>query len=133
MSFDWHDYIQLAQDLCMNNSGTITEAYDRSIFSRSYYGAYNAASNYLTGQGVNIPRIDAHKFVIDTLLASAIPEENKIGADLQRLKRQRILADYKNNFPANRQDARVHCQMAEQVFNMISALQSSASQPPSNP
>ena len=52
MSFDWHQYLDLAQELAGQQQKPSTEdARLRSAASRAYYGAYCAARNKLEQDG----------------------------------------------------------------------------------
>jgi len=48
MSFDWRTYLQLADALIKHQTATVPqEAYLRSAISRSYYGVFCIARNFL--------------------------------------------------------------------------------------
>lgn len=88
MSFNWREYIKLAEDLIKNQ----TEASLRSSISRSYYGAFCIARNkkgYKEYKEKNI-----HWEVINGYKNSNKENEQKIGILLDALRKDRNKADY---------------------------------------
>jgi hypothetical protein len=100
LSFDWSDYLTLANELAPRPVDRATaEARLRSAVSRAYYANYCKARNYLRDQeGCSIPREDAHRFVIEQFIGSDDRKRRDIGKDLNRLKIDRIRADYQDEF-----------------------------------
>ncbi len=94
MSFDWNDYLPLAQQLSTVGS----DAARRSAVSRAYYCAFHAASVSLKANNVTTnPQLsrDRHKQVWDVYTRSANRNCRRIGNDGQRLKIERQDADYR--------------------------------------
>lgn len=126
MNFKWGDYLQLANELCSNRSDTLSEAYDRTIISRSYYAVYNAAAKVIekregTIDWSSVP--NSHQYVINKFLKSEDESEKEIGQQLDMLKKERKRADYReNNKNINRNNATLQYSMAKQAFAAIKAL-----------
>src|SRR6266536_662971 len=67
MSFDWSEYLTLAQELTSaSTSSPIQEAHLRAAISRAYYAAFCKARNYLLNKdGYVTPRnTNAHQDII---------------------------------------------------------------------
>ena len=99
MSFNWSDYLILAQNLVDKTSFPCQEAEFRSAISRAYYGAYCSTRNYLNGKGCNIPKTgEAHKLVREILSCKQGYPFRQIESDLGRLWGHRKNADYDDQF-----------------------------------
>lgn len=95
MSFDWLEYLNLAQQLAgQATKPSSQEAKLRSAVSRAYYAAFCKARNHLRGEGHSIPRFKPHRYVIDQFLDSPDRVSKRIGAHLDRLRKDRNKADY---------------------------------------
>ncbi|MGQ9571151.1 MAG: hypothetical protein ACUVUQ_10015 [Thermodesulfovibrionales bacterium] len=103
MSFDWRDYIRLAEDLLKHN----TETYFRSGISRCYYGVFCIARNRAGFKNYKKP--DVHKKVIEHYQNSRNLEEQFVGNTLDRLRRNRNDADYN-------EDEEINAGLAERVL-----------------
>ena len=116
MSFDWKDYIDLAEDLLSNKK----ESYLRSSISRAYYGVFCLARNkknyqkYRTQKGENI-----HWMVINAYRKSNDPLEQRIGINLDNLRRTRNDADYKGEKTINRKNAERVIMKAKQILILM--------------
>jgi len=88
MSFDWKDYIRLAEDLLKYN----TENCFRSGISRSYYGVFCTTRNKAGFK--NYKKSDVHQKVIEYYQNSSDPKEQLVGNILDKLRRNRNDADY---------------------------------------
>ncbi len=86
MSFNWGDYVSLAEDLLMRTE----ESALRSAISRAYYGAFGIARNR------KLQRItgNVHAQVINAYRRSGDANERAIGMILDILRRSRNEADY---------------------------------------
>lgn len=99
MSFDWKDYVYLADEL----SGREEESCLRSSISRAYYGLFCLArnnksyQNYVPKKGENI-----HWIVINAYKNSSDKNEQDIGRILDKLRRSRNGADYNEDRPINK-------------------------------
>jgi len=100
MSFNWSDYLILAQNLVGKTSFPCQEAEFRSAISRAYYGAYCSTRNYLISKGYKIPKSsEAHRLVREKLAERKDPISYRIESNLDRLRRDRTNADYEDQFP----------------------------------
>ena len=112
MSFEWSQYLRLADWLAVNpSSGGNDEASQRSAISRAYYAAYCSARNQLesSGERRRSGGHDDHRELSTYLQRSyKTTPRAKAGLRLGRLYRARCQADYDNsisNLPATTQDA----------------------------
>jgi hypothetical protein len=92
MSFDWREYLKLAQFLqtqisSSNHSPGFVEACQRAAISRAYYAAFCTARNYARYQeNAEFRRNrDIHWAVIEYFEQHPKEDMRKIGANLQRL------------------------------------------------
>lgn len=101
MSFNWSEYLGLAQQLAGKAQISATqESRLRSAISRAYYAAFILARNYLRDEeSISIPRQEGHKYVIDQFNNDADPTRRGIGESLKRLRYNRNKADYDDTFP----------------------------------
>ena len=95
MSFDWRDYIRLAENLMNHND----EAYLRSGISRAYYGVFCITRNKAGFKNYKKP--DVHWEVINHYKDSKGQKEQKIGNTLDQIRRFRNIADYDEDKPIN--------------------------------
>jgi len=99
MTFDWSEYLKLAQELAGDDTTSANEeAKLRSSISRAYYAAFCKARNYLRDvENQNIPRSgQAHTYVCGKFADSYDRTRAKIGTNLKRLKQYRKQADYED-------------------------------------
>lgn len=97
MTFDWSEYLKLAQELAGDGAGSPNEeAKLRSSVSRAYYAAFCKARNHLRDiDGYQISQhVNVHKHVRDQFKDSSNKARKKIGTDLDRLRKRRNKADY---------------------------------------
>jgi uncharacterized protein (UPF0332 family) len=125
--FDWKDYLKLSKHLKDNPIDNLEEASYRSSISRSYYSVYCIARNQLVNKkSLTIPKKDSHKFVIEEYEKSNNNKEKQIGANLKRLKTERIKADYHDNYNDNRamniKNAKTACLNAENTLKLLDNL-----------
>lgn len=96
MSFDWEDYVYLAEDLLSQPE----ESYLRSAISRAYYGVFCIARNrkgYKEFAGSNV-----HWRVINEYKNSSDRNERNVGRVLDKLRKSRNDADYNEDKPINK-------------------------------
>lgn len=124
MSFDWSDYLRLANELAPRPINAATqEAKLRCAISRAYYANYCKARNHLRDdQGQVIPAHDAHRYVIDTLLNSTERNRRDLGKDLNRLRIDRIKADYYDEFNGVAAQTEVVLMLAEKLISKLDSL-----------
>ena len=104
MSFDWSEYLVLAQELTNKSSGSsIQEAYLRAAVSRAYYAAFcNARNHLIYKDGYSIPAtVNVHTVVIDKFEKSPDKTRQKIGTLLCNLRGVRNIVDYQEMFYGN--------------------------------
>lgn len=104
MTFNWHDYFDLANELAHKPThlSSSEEARLRSAISRAYYSSFILARNFL----IDIERrkikkdATAHAVVAEVFLndPNYDPRRLRIGIDLPVMKDIRNRADYDNNF-----------------------------------
>lgn len=96
MSFDWREYLTLAEELAGRAKiAPAEEARLRSAVSRAYYAAFCKARNRLRDQErVEIPPFDVHKYVWGQFKRSGNSGRKQIGTLGDRLKKDRVRADY---------------------------------------
>jgi uncharacterized protein (UPF0332 family) len=95
MSFDWEDFLKVAEILHDGASGAkLEEAMFRIAISRAYYAAFCLCRNWKEDNGKTIPAKDAHKFIIELYENSEDEIEIAIGQKLRRLRHRRNEADY---------------------------------------
>jgi len=102
MTFDWSEYLKLAQELAGDDvSSPSEEAKLRSSVSRAYYAAFCKARNHLRSiddhkkiLSETPPKVNVHKYVRDQFKDSTDESYKKIGGDLDRLRVFRNEADY---------------------------------------
>ncbi len=100
MSFNWSEYLTLAQELAGRVAGSSQEARFRSAISRAYYGAFCSTKNYLKNHDYDIPKSgEAHKVVRDILANMKGQIFKQIESNLARLWKDRKNADYEDQFP----------------------------------
>lgn len=96
MSFDWFEYLILAQELAGKTTIPASqEAKLRCAISRAYYAAFIKARNFLRERNIStIPRENAHHYVISQFRNSTDGGRRILGEKLQRLRTIRNQADY---------------------------------------
>lgn len=96
MSFDWKDYVYLAEDLLNRTE----ESCYRSSVSRDYYGVFCIARNRKSYKSYTGP--DVHQKVINEYKNSGDKKEQDIGRILDKLRKSRNDADYNEDRPINK-------------------------------
>lgn len=120
MTFAWELYIQLADELISHQrTSGLHEAYLRTAISRSYYGVFCIARNFLVSRKVAIPKVDTHKFVRDKYWTSPNRLEKKVGKGLRDLWIERKDADYDEGATVDINRARTAHEMAKRVLERL--------------
>lgn len=115
--FEWGDYLKLAEALV---EAETTEAYLRTAISRAYYAAFHAAKQRAEHTlNTSTPRFRSHRWTIDFFLSSPRSHDRHIGRILQRLKKDRVKADYKERSVISIQMARKSVSLAQHVHNQL--------------
>ena len=99
MSFDWADYLTLAQELSGDKPkvSPSREAKLRSAISRAYYAAHGTGRNHLRAvdNDKTIPSGgEVHQYVINKFIGSSDKDRVGVGSELKRLRADRNKADY---------------------------------------
>ena len=96
MSFNWEDFITLAEYLELNDYPP-EEAAQRTAVSRAYYGAYCLARNFAeaTGEIIIKGKAEDHSEVIE--FYEAKPAFQQVASCLREMRRWRNECDYDNN------------------------------------
>ena len=98
MSFDWLEYLDLAQELARPPTGPSSqEARLRSAISRSYYAAFCKARNHLRdkeGDDTIPSGGQVHSYVRNQFMGNSDRVRKKVGENLNQLRIYRNKADY---------------------------------------
>ncbi|MBI5208125.1 MAG: HEPN domain-containing protein [Candidatus Firestonebacteria bacterium] len=116
MSFNWQEYITLANNLIKNPCSGNEESYYRSAISRAYYGVFGIAKMFVIKSGVSLPPQNTHQFLINNYKNSSDSVRKKIGKNLDSLRRDRNKADYEDNISLNFKYAETSYKNAEQIL-----------------
>jgi len=124
LRFDWSEYLNLAKELAPRPVSQATqEAKLRCAISRAYYANYCKARNHLRDkEGQSIPAQDAHKYVVESFLNSTDRQRKDLGKDLNRLRIDRIKADYYDEFKGVASQTEVVLLLAEKVLSNLDSL-----------
>lgn len=136
MSFDWPDYLEIAQELARlakNAPPKLQEARYRASISRAYYAVFCKACDHLRNhdskeelQDLNEEQQYTHQYVRKTFQTSKDLKCKQIGFALYRMGQCRIIADYKldttelGDLPDK---SRLVLIWAEQTLNNLNRLQ----------
>lgn len=98
MSFDWHDYFKLADQLNSDPAVFgVDEAVFRCVASRAYYSAFcNARNTAIAKHHVTFGKFQVHQAVANHFFRRHSTLEKRISRNLSRLKKRRIQADYED-------------------------------------
>ena len=95
MSFDWSNYLLLAQYLKATADNTpSSEACYRSVVSRAYYAVYCLARNFARNVDDKEFCANEHRALQEHFQKSPHPTRRKLGNQLKKLHQHRIHADY---------------------------------------
>jgi uncharacterized protein (UPF0332 family) len=124
MSFDWNEYLKLAQQLEAQVRDPIRdEALLRSSLSRAYYAVYHRARDVLRHKDRK-PKTcwSTHRCVIDEYKKSSDPRRKRIGVDLRQLRDDRNEADYDDVVASLGRLAKANLLIAAQTINEIDKI-----------
>ena len=125
MSFNWEDYLSLANELSSNSSvGGNEEAKKRSAISRAYYAAFINARNKILpsiGNPPNWYRNGSHNWYIDGYLTKGW-EGRQVQRKLKSLKRRRKRADYDNSFRNISEELKAALRESKKILEVLNAL-----------
>lgn len=88
--FDWLTYLDIADDLMMTHS----EGHFRSAVSRAYYGVFGKIRAVLETRQICFQPPNVHMEMIRWLRDQDEDKVAQIGVELDRLRRERVHADY---------------------------------------
>ncbi len=128
MSFDWIQYLYLAEELrkeSVSSSLSLSEARFRSAISRSYYAAFCGARNFLRDfRKEVIPSTPAAHRIVREIFENSINErELSVAADLERLRIDRNRVDYNDKVGGLDSMSDFAIKLSQSVFGNIRALQ----------
>jgi uncharacterized protein (UPF0332 family) len=126
MSFNWSEYLALAQELFdMSPTSAIKEADLRSAISRAYYAAFCQSRDHLIYKDRDpIPyEVNAHEYIVKRFENSSDARRQKIGQLLHHLRSTRNIADYQDVFFGDLQGrAKAALAEARRVIHLLSQL-----------
>ena len=123
MSFDWLEYLHLAQNLAGQTIVISEQAKLRSAISRAYYAAFHQAKRFLENkEHLTIPLQNVHKFVINQFQNYPDPVRQKIGNRLQVLRGYRNQADYEESITITIKTCQESLILARRIILSIDGL-----------
>lgn len=142
MRFNWYEYFDLAKELADTNlinsedsannaKSKIFEAKLRSSISRSYYGAFCIARNYLRDilcdtrlSRARSGDINEHQYVAEEFKHNNVKNRKmiEVGNDLGRLRQLRNKADYEDNMYNLEKEVKLALKLAENIIAKIAEL-----------
>jgi len=125
MNFDWLKYLAVAEKLLEPVNSMLGEAAYRSSASRAYYAIFGATLITLkTRRSVSFRLPEKHKKLIDWLKEQGErePELASFGTQLDRLRKERIDADYGEDLNYRRIRAEKSLRMAKNLRDRLSFL-----------
>jgi uncharacterized protein (UPF0332 family) len=91
MSFNWFSLLDVAAEMIKRGG----EEFHRTVINRSYYAVFGETRKLVEKRARRSRSSHGiHRDVIDFLKASADDSEQRVGHDLNRLRLERIKADY---------------------------------------
>lgn len=125
MTFDWANYLHLAEELVRSKDKRLSEeTYMRTAISRSYYSVFCTARNHARDREGFIPSRtgDDHGKVISHFRGAGDYKRRKIGTDLDRLRIDRGKADYNDDVQNLDNLSNVTISRAREVLRLIGRL-----------
>jgi hypothetical protein len=125
MSFDWREYLVLAEALVQTRTTLAPEeACCRAAVSRAYYAVYGVARTQARDHaGLQLPATgDAHQQVGLHYRTGPSPRHRAIGEHLRQLRRARNRADYADQLARPVATAQWAVRQARQVLRQLQAL-----------
>lgn len=113
MSFDWKEYICLAEDLLSQAK----ESYSRSSISRAYYGVFCITRNKKDRKNYAGPNV--HQRVIHEYKNSSNRNEKDVGRILDELRRLRNIADYNEDKTIEKDHAEKAAALSKQILKKL--------------
>jgi hypothetical protein len=118
--FDWTEYLDLAERLVAWRGDPAAE---RTAISCAYDATFHHAKSYFLANGGSLTfQGEDHGTVADWFKNSATRDLRKIGTDVERLRRLRIIADYDERFAHLSSEAQAAVTLARRAMDTISGL-----------
>ncbi len=122
-AFNWNQFLKLANHLFSNESlsnssyKAMEQAVLRTLISRSYYAIFKTIEDELNKRNAykkfkKTEKGGSHSIVIKYLGKC----DKKFSSTLERLKNQRIIADYKSKFSLTHRDVKNALNNADNLF-----------------
>ena len=124
MSFDWLDYLRLAEALVDQvSNATRQEAQLRTAISRAYYAAFGKAREYLRQESTSSePPAGIHSYVQRQFRASKYKVRQQIAWNLNQLQIRREKADYESEVVNLIAETRFSLTLAQRIIADLSQL-----------
>lgn len=125
MTFDWTEYLNLAQELAGQATKPVSaEARLRSSVSRAYYATFCEARNHLRDvEGHSILSTgEAHGYVRDEFKNSADRLRRQIGINLDRLRVYRNKVDYDDSTTGLSSMVAMSLKLARKIISALRTL-----------
>jgi len=94
MAFDWHAYLDLAEQLTMDGASKEAEAGNRAAVSRAYYAVYNIARGQVPANVTRRRGGSSHRDLIDHFHQSG---QHSTANLLESMRDRRNEADYEGD------------------------------------
>lgn len=99
--FNWEDFIKFSEELLTKKPPKYEEALYRTIISRAYYGVFKQIEDFFKDNKLeellDKSATGSHNKIVKFLREHDDYEISNFGAELDLLKRRRIIADYRAN------------------------------------
>lgn len=124
MSYDWKQFFKFSKNLYKDTSLDIDDiTKERVVVSRAYYAAFHYADDFLTFREIKTLNYGGeHDKVIRSLKNTKDPELIKLGLNLERAKKNRTIADYKDKFILNKRDVEKHLKITGEIIRNIEEI-----------
>ena len=132
MSFDWNDFILLAQEIRNQDLTELKEAKLRTVINRAYYGIFNLAFQKLLETELPLEMTGSiHRNVAKSYeIQKHNPTKNSLGLILSELSAYRKEADYevimksiqKQNFQNNKEFTNYCWKLVEKALELLEKI-----------
>jgi uncharacterized protein (UPF0332 family) len=123
MSFEWSDFLTLAEALTTTDPDGNREASLRTAISRAYYAVFGEARRRLRSVRVATRRSAAEHGEIATFYATRYGEEGaEVAATLGRLRNRRNAADYDDDFDGIEEICNLTIEDARNLLTLLATL-----------
>ena len=126
MSFDWSNFVVLADELRTLNCRGGVEARLRSSISRGYYGVFHLLRLRLQKEGLKFSgNVETHQEIVQALRTSPDRRRFGLGVDIGRLRNYRNRADYEDQISNVAQMEGEVAMLRESLLRKIAAMNGS--------